>query len=155
MVDMTRVDEIIDRHDADVENLIAILLDCQEEFSHLPRELVEEVAEKVNVPVTNVLGVATFFRAFSLKPKGKFPVSVCTGTACHVLGAPRLIEAFERELGVKCGDTTSDGRFSIHTINCPGCCGLAPVITVGEEIHGKINQAAVPRIIKKYKDKSK
>lgn len=151
MVDLTRVDEIVDRHGGQRERLIAMLLECQDEFRYLPRQLIERVAARVNVPVTIVLGIATFYRGFSLKPVGRYPISVCTGTACHVLGATRLVEALERELGVKRGDTTPDGLFSLHTINCPGCCGLAPVVTVGQDVHGKINQARLPRLVGRYK----
>jgi NADH:ubiquinone oxidoreductase subunit E len=151
MVDLARVDEIVDRHGRQQEHLIAMLLECQEAFRYLPRQLIERVAARVNVPVTVVLGIATFYRGFSLKPVGRFQISVCTGTACHVLGATRLVEAFERELGVKRGDTSADGLFSLHTINCPGCCGLAPVVTVGQDVHGKINQARIPRLVGRYK----
>ncbi len=120
MVCLEKVDRILDRHGCREEHLIGALLDCQEEFRYLPRELIEHVARRVNVPVTTVLGIATFYRGFSLKPVGKYPVSVCTGTACQVLGAPKLVEAFERNLGLKKGDTAADGVFSLHTINCPG-----------------------------------
>jgi NADP-reducing hydrogenase subunit HndA len=151
MIDTSRLQNIIDRHGAREENLIAMLLDCQEEFRYLPREIIELVASQVHVPVIRVLGIATFYRGFSLKPTGKHPVCVCTGTACHVLGATKLMEAFERELGVKRGETTEDGMFSLHAVNCPGCCGLAPVVTVGQEVHGKITQVKIPSLIKRYR----
>jgi NADH-quinone oxidoreductase subunit E len=153
MIDAARVDEIVQQHGRQKEHLIAMLLDCQEEFQHLPREVIEKVAVGVGSPVTNVLGIATFFRAFSLKPVGRHPIHVCMGTACHVQGAPKLLEALERELKVKRGDTTDDLMFTLDTVNCLGCCGLAPVITVGQDVHGKLKQAAVPRIVKKYRDK--
>ncbi len=151
MIDATKVDAIVDRHGRRREDLIAMLLECQEEFRYLPRQIVERVAQRVGVPVTAVLGIATFYRGFSLKPVGRYQISVCTGTACHVLGATRLVEAFERELGLKRGDTTPDGLFSLHTINCPGCCGLAPVVTVGHDVHGKIAQAKIRRLVDRYK----
>lgn len=154
MIDATKVDAIIDRHGRRQDHLIAMLLECQDEFRYLPRALIELVAAQVGVPVTVVLGIATFYRGFSLKPVGRFQVSVCTGTACHVLGATKLVEAFERELGVKRGDTSPDGLFSLHTINCPGCCGLAPVVTVGQDVHGKINQARIRRLVNRYKKPS-
>jgi len=152
MINVARVEEIVDRHGRQKEHLIAILLDCQEEFQHLPREVVESVATRVGSPVTNVLGIATFFRAFSLKPVGRHPIHVCMGTACHVQGAPKLLEALERELKIKRGDTTDDMMFTLDTVNCLGCCGLAPVITVGQDVHGKLKQAMIPRIAKKYRD---
>ncbi len=153
MIDVTRVKEIVERHGGSREHLIAMLLDCQEEYFHLPREVIEEVATQVQVPVTNVLGIATFFRAFSLKPVGRYPIHVCLGTACHVQGGPRLLDALERELGIHKGETTPDMQFGLDTVNCLGCCGLAPVITVGHDVHGKLKQAHIPRILKKYKPK--
>lgn len=150
MVDLAKVDAIIERHGARREHVIGVLLDCQQAFRYLPRELIEHVARRVGIPVTTILGIATFYRGFSLKPVGRYQVAVCTGTACHVLGAPRLVEAFERELGIKKGDTTPDGLFSLHTINCPGCCGLAPVVVVSEDVHGKVTQAKIARLVKRY-----
>ena len=152
MVDATKVDAIVDRHGRRREDLIAMLLECQEEFRYLPRQIVERVAQRVGVPVTVVLGIATFYRGFSLKPVGEYQISVCTGTACHVLGARKLVEAFERELGLKCGDTSPDGRFSLHTINCPGCCGLAPVVTVGEAVHGHMTVKKIAGLINQYRE---
>ena len=153
MVEMARLDEIVMRHGRRKEHIIAMLLDCQEEFQHLPREVVEGIAARVDVPVASVLGIGTFFRAFSLKPLGRHPIRVCMGTACHVQGAPRILEALERELGIERGDTTPDLMFSLDTVNCLGCCGLAPVITVGQDVHGKLKQASIPKLLKKYRAK--
>lgn len=150
MIDIARVESIVDRHGGRREHLIAILLDCQEEFCHLPREVIEAVAVRVGVPVAPVLGIATFFRAFSLKPVGRHQIHVCLGTACHVQGGPRLLDALERELGIRKGETTPDMNFSLDTVNCLGCCGLAPVVTVGQDVHGKVKQTGVPRLVKKY-----
>ena len=153
MVEMARLDEIVMRHGRRKEHIIAMLLDCQEEFQHLPREVVEGIAARVDIPVASVLGIGTFFRAFSLKPLGRYPIRVCMGTACHVQGAPRILEALERELGIERGDTTPDLMFSLDTVNCLGCCGLAPVITVGQDVHGKLKQASIPKLLKKYRAK--
>lgn len=152
MVNTARVQEIVQKHGARREHLIAMLLDCQEEFYHLPREVIEEVARAVGVTPTYVLSIATFFRAFSLKPVGKHPIHVCMGTACHVRGAPRLLEAFERELGVRHGEVTPDGQFGLYTVNCLGCCGLAPVLTVRGNVHGKLKQSDVSKVVKRYKE---
>lgn len=154
-VEVDQVRKIVDQHGRRKEHLIAMLLDCQEEFSYLPRTLVELVAARVDVPVAQVLGIATFYRGFSLKPLGRYPIHVCMGTACHVQGAPRLVEALERELQVPRGEMTPDGLFSVETVNCLGCCGLAPVITVGKNVHGKLKQAGLPRVLKKYRPKEK
>ena len=150
MIEIARVEEIVDRHGRQKENLIAVLLDCQEEFHHLPREVIETVSSAMNTPITQVLGIGTFYRTFSLEPVGKYPIHVCMGTACHVQGAPKLLEALERELGVKRGHTTTDRQFTLDTVNCLGCCGLAPVITVGQDVHGKLKQTQLQRILKKY-----
>ncbi len=146
-----RVSEILGKYGADGSALIAILQDVQEEYSYLPREVLVQVSKELNVPLSRVLSVATFFRAFSLKPKGKHPIHVCLGTACHVRGAQRVLEKFERELGLKSGETSADLEFSLDAVRCVGCCGLAPVVQVGEEVHGKITPAKVAGVIKKYK----
>ena len=150
MIDVQQVEQIVDRHGRKREHLIAILLDCQEEFLHLPREVIETVARHVQAPVAQVLSIATFFRAFSLKPVGRHRIHVCMGTACHVQGAPRLLETLGRELGLQRGETTPDMEFSLETVNCLGCCGLAPVVTVNTDVHGKLKQGAVPRMLRKY-----
>jgi len=108
------------------------------------------VAVRVKAPVAQVLSIATFFRAFSLKPVGRHRIHVCMGTACHVQGAPRLLDAVSRELGIQKGETTPDMEFSLDTVNCLGCCGLAPVVTVGTDVHGKLKQTGIPRMLRKY-----
>ena len=153
MVDVKKVDAILEKHGAKRERMIAILLDCQEEFYYLPREVLEAVAAGVQVPLTSVLSIATFFKAFSLKPIGRYPIRVCNGTACNIQGGPLLIDALERELNIKKGQTTPDTLFGLDTVNCVGCCGLAPVITVGQEVHGKVKIAAVPKMINQYRPK--
>jgi NADH:ubiquinone oxidoreductase subunit E len=153
MVDVTKVQEILDRHGAKRDNMIAILLDCQEEYYYLPREVLETVSAGVNVPLTSVLSIATFFRAFSLKPVGRYPIRVCNGTACNIQGGPLLVDALQRELKIKKGDTTADNLFGLDTVNCVGCCGLAPVITVGKDVHGKVKIASVSKMVKQYQPK--
>ena len=150
MTEVTKVDEIVDRHGRNRENLIAILLECQEVFLHLPREVIEAVSVRVKAPVAQVLSIATFYRGFSLKPVGRHRIHVCMGTACHVQGAPRLLDAVSRELGIQRGETTPDMEFSLDTVNCLGCCGLAPVVTVGTDVHGKLKQTGIPRMLRKY-----
>jgi NADH:ubiquinone oxidoreductase subunit E len=154
MVDVTKVNEILERHGAKRERMIAILLDCQEEFFYLPREVLEAVAAGVNIPLTSVLAIATFFKAFSLKPIGRYPIRVCNGTACNIQGGPLLVDALQRELKIKKGDTTPDGVFGLDTVNCVGCCGLAPVVTVGQDVHGKVKIASVPKMVKQYQPKA-
>ena len=146
-----KVSEILQRYEPEQSSIIAILQDIQEAYGYLPRETLVEVAKELNIPLSRVLSLATFFRAFSLKPKGKHPIHVCMGTACHVRGAQLILEKFERELGIKTGETTEDFNFSLDAVRCVGCCGLAPVVMVGEDVHGKVSQMKVPGIIKKYK----
>ena len=150
-MDVSKVQEIVERHGMKKEHMIAMLMDCQEEYCYLPREVLEEVSTQTNTPLTSVLRIATFFRAFSLKPVGRHQIHVCMGTACNIQGGPRLLEALERELKIKRGESTQDLEFSLDTVNCVGCCGLAPVITVGQDVHGKLKQSSVPRMIKKYR----
>lgn len=150
MIDISRVNRILERHEAKQENMIAILLDCQEEYSHLPREVLEEVSKSLEAPLTSVLSIATFFRAFSLKPIGRYPIRVCNGTACNIKGGLLLMEALQRELKVEKGQTTSDMLFGLDTVNCVGCCGLAPVITIGPDVHGKAKISSIPKMIKRY-----
>jgi NADH-quinone oxidoreductase subunit E len=141
----------VSRYQADRGSIIAILQDVQEEFSYLPRPALVEVSRTLGIPLSRVLSLATFYKAFSLKPKGRHPVHVCLGTACHVRGAQLVLEKFERELGLKSGETSADQSFSLDAVRCVGCCGLAPVVTVGEEVHGKITPAKVSGLVKKYK----
>jgi NADH-quinone oxidoreductase subunit E len=143
--------DILEKYQAEPNAIIAILQDIQENFGYLPRESLEHVSRELNVPLSRVLSLATFFKAFSLIPKGKHPIHVCMGTACHVRGAQLVLEKLERELGIKSGETTEDLEFSLDEVRCVGCCGLAPVVMVGEDVHGKISQTKVPGVVRKYK----
>ena len=143
--------DILEKYQAEPNAIIAILQDIQENFGYLPRESLEHVSKELNIPLSRVLSLATFFKAFSLIPKGKHPIHVCMGTACHVRGAQLVLEKLERELGIKLGETTKDLEFSLDEVRCVGCCGLAPVVMVGEDVHGKISQTKVPGVIRKYK----
>jgi len=145
------VSEILSQYQSDPGSVIAILQDVQAEFSYLPPEVLKLISWKLAIPLSRVLSLATFYRAFSLKPQGKRQIHVCLGTACHVRGAPLVLEKFERELGIKTGETTADGEFSLNAVRCVGCCGLAPVAMVGEDVHGKISQTKVAGLVKKYK----
>ena len=145
------ISEIVAKYRADPGAVIAILQDVQEKFSYLPRPALENVSRELAIPLSRVLSLATFYRAFSLKPKGRNPVHVCLGTACHVRGAQRILEKFERELSLKTGETSADLAFSLDAVRCVGCCGLAPVVMVGEDVHGKISSAKVTGLLKKYR----
>ncbi|GAG09198.1 unnamed protein product, partial [marine sediment metagenome] len=136
-----KVDKIISRYEGGRETLIPILQDINSEFNWLPPEILMRVTEVKQIPLVHILRIATFYKAFSLKPRGKHIITVCTGTACHVKGAQRILDRLERKLGIKTGETTSDMQFTLEAIRCLGCCGLSPVVTVGEELHGKMNPA--------------
>jgi NADH-quinone oxidoreductase subunit E len=146
-----RVTEILTKNERDPSSIIAILQDIQEEFSYLPQGPLKIISTELDIPLSRILSLATFYKAFSLKPKGKHPIHVCLGTACHVRGAQRIIEKFERDLGIKSGETSADREFSLDTVRCVGCCGLAPVVMIGEDIHGKVTQTKISGLLKKYK----
>jgi len=144
------ISEILSKYEDEQSSIIAILQDIQEHFGYLPKEILIDISKEINIPLSRILSLATFYAAFSLEPKGKHPIHVCMGTACHVRGAQPILETFERKLGIKSGENTEDMNFSLDTVRCIGCCGLAPVVMVGEDVHGKISQAKVPGVVKKY-----
>jgi NADH-quinone oxidoreductase subunit E len=144
------VDRILQKHPQDPSSIIQVLLDIQNELYYLPRDVLEHVSDTLSVPLSRTYHLATFYKAFSLKPKGKHPISVCLGTACHVQGAVKILEQIQRELNIKEGETTPDKKFSVDSVRCLGCCGLAPVVTVGKNLHGKVPLAKVSRILKQY-----
>jgi len=148
------VSGIVEKYGGEPSTLIAILQDVQQEYRHLPQDALTQIADNLSIPLSRAYSLATFFKAFSLEPKGKYAVNVCLGTACHVRGGPRILEKLERDLGVKAGETTADMNFSLDEVHCLGCCGLAPVVTVNEDLYGKLNLTKLPRILKKYLPKS-
>jgi NADH-quinone oxidoreductase subunit E len=144
------VEKIIQQHHAQKGALIAMLQDVQNEFSYLPQDVLAYISRTVHVPLSRTYSLATFYRAFSLKPKGRHPIAVCLGTACHVKAAVKILEKFERQLGIKCGQTTPNLNFGLEAVRCLGCCGLAPVVTVGSELYGKVSLPKVDQILKQY-----
>jgi NADH-quinone oxidoreductase subunit E len=144
------VDTILEKHPKDPSSIIQVMLDVQSELYYLPRDVIEYISKYLHVPLSRTYYLATFYKAFSLKPKGRYPIAVCTGTACHVQGAVKILEQIERELNIKEGDTTADKKFSVETVRCLGCCGLAPVVTVGKGLHGKVPTSKVSKILKQY-----
>jgi NADH:ubiquinone oxidoreductase subunit E len=132
--------------------LIEILRDAQEIFGYLPAAVQELIAQELNLPISKVYGVVTFYNYFSQIPLGKYVINVCTGTACFVKGAPKLIQMLEDELGIKAGETSEDGLFTISTVRCVGACSLAPVLLIGEETFGRIDsRAKLIEILDKYR----
>jgi NADH-quinone oxidoreductase subunit E len=149
-MDQQKFDQIIEKHGARPGALIEILLDLQEEFRYLPPEALERLTEKMKIPLSQSYHLATFFKAFSLNPKGKYCLSVCLGTACHVAGGVKIIEQLERDLDINRGGTTADMNFSLDEVHCLGCCGLAPVVTVNDDVHGKLTLSKTSAMLKKY-----
>lgn len=144
-------DTILRRHPQDPSSIIQVLLDIQNEIYYLPKDVLVEVSRRLGVPMSRAYHLATFYKAFSLKPKGKYPIAVCTGTACHVQGSLRIIDQISRELNIKEGETTADKKFSVESVRCLGCCGLAPVVTIGKNLHGKVPISRVGKILGQYK----
>jgi NADH:ubiquinone oxidoreductase subunit E/CheY-like chemotaxis protein len=142
--------QILARHGYRESSLIAILQDIQKELRYLPREALRYVALSLNLPESRVYSIATFYKAFSLKPRGRHVINVCLGTACHVRGGGKILERLEHDLGIDAGETTYDKRFSLDSVRCVGCCGLAPVVVVDEEFHGKMTQVQLPKVLDKY-----
>lgn len=134
-------------------SLITILNDVQEYFGFLPIQVQEIIARETGISLTEIYGVATFYSRFSLTPTGKHKVSICLGTACYVKGAQSLIDGFERQLGVKVGETSEDGEYTLEATRCIGACGLAPVLTVDGEVHGNVTTDDITKILKSVKDK--
>ena len=152
-VDLARVDEIIERWGQDPEFVIEMMQDLQEDFRHLPRAALERMSEVTGADIARLHHVATFYKAFSLEPRGELSIQVCTGTACHVRGAARVLDAFGRELDVEPGGTTEDLRFTLEGVRCLGCCTLAPVVTMGGDLHAEIDSSKVGKVLRKYRKK--
>lgn len=144
------VQSICAEFDNDANELIAILHKAQSHFGFLPKEVQSAVAETIGVPESKIYGVVTFYSYFTMEPRGKNPISICMGTACYVQGAEKVLKEFENELGIKNGQTTPDGKFSMNTLRCIGACGLAPVVMVGEKIYGNVKPEDVKKITEEY-----
>ena len=145
-----KIDQIIDKHQSEASSLIQVLLEIQSENHWLPQEALERVSEKLDVPVTRIQHIATFYKAFSLVPKGRHEIHICMGTACHVRGAPRLLDSVQERLGIRLGETDLDLKFTLETVSCVGCCALGPVMVVDGEYHGKMAPAKSEEVLKKY-----
>ena len=145
-----RIDQIIDRHHGEASSLIQVLLEIQSENHWLSKEAIERVSEKLHVPLTRIQHIATFYKAFSLVPKGRHGIHICMGTACHVRGAKRVLDTVQDLIGIKPGETDLDLKFSLETVNCLGCCALGPVMVVDKKYHGKIVPTKIEGVLKNY-----
>ncbi len=146
------VDRIIDRHGRDRSSLIAVLQDIQDEYNWICSEHLVYVADRLHLPMVDVYGVASFYRALSLVPRGKIIIRVCKGTACHVRGAQLIQEELERELGIEAGGTTEDLSHTLETVNCVGTCGMAPVVLVDDKYHPGVKPHLARKLVKREKE---
>ena len=149
-ISLEKADEIIDRYDAEKESLIQVLQDTTSEYNYLPEPCLRRISQRLHVPLSEVFEVATFYKAFSLEPRGKHLVHVCLGTACHVRGASQILWRIERKLNIKPGETSKDLMFTLETVNCLGACALGPVVVTDGQYHGQMTQAKVEKLLAKY-----
>ncbi len=146
-----QLDEVIERYGQQEGQLIRILKEAQDIFGYLPEEVQTYIAGKLDIPVSEVNGVVTFYALFHTEPRGKYGINVCLGTACYVQGAQGILEESRRQLGLQEGDTSADGLFTVKSTRCLGACGLAPVLTVEDEVYGKFRRQDVARLLRTYR----
>lgn len=150
-----KLEEILSKYKNSKNNLIQVLNEVQEYYGYIPQTAQLEISKQMNIPMAEIYGVITFYSRFTLKPKGKYNIAVCLGTACFVKGSERVLDRLKEKLGIDVGETTQDGMFSIEATRCVGACGLAPVFTVNEEVYGKATPDMIDEVIEKYKSLEK
>ena len=150
-IDFRELDDIIENQfNNDKENLIMILQAIQKKYNYLPQPALNYLSTKIGIPYSKIYGVATFYATFSLEPRGRHIISVCTGTACHVRGAERIREQISDSIHVNNGQTTDDGRFTLETVRCIGCCSLGPVVKIDENMHARLGTDEVQKVLNQY-----
>lgn len=147
-----KLQEIIEKYKDTRGALIPVLHEAQEVYGYLPIEVQKKISEGLNVPLSEIYGVVTFYTQFSLNPKGKYKVSVCMGTACYVKGSGQILDKLKEKLGLEVGECSEDGMFSLEACRCIGACGLAPVITVNDDVYGRLVPDDIEGILKKYQE---
>lgn len=152
-VEELKIKSCVTKYNNEKKALISILQDIQDEYNYLPQDALKIVSNSLDIPLTDIIGVATFYRAFSLEPRGEHLATVCMGTACHVRGCPKILEEFERKLNIKAGETTEDGQFSLETVACLGCCAIGPVVIVDGNYHAQTSIRKIGSILRKYMKK--
>ena len=145
-----KIDKIIDKYQCDASSLIQVLLEIQSENHWLPKKALEKVSKKLKVPLNRIQHIATFYKAFSLVPRGRHEIHICMGTACHVRGSLRVLDTVQDLIGIRPGETTIDSKYSLETVNCLGCCALGPVMEVDGKYHGKMAPAKAKEVLKNY-----
>jgi len=146
---MEKLNKLLEEYEKERGSLIGLLQDIHEEFGYLPEEYLREASRRLNIPLSRFYSLVTFYSTFRLEPIGKHHVCACVGTACHVRGAPLIVDTIERELGIKAGETSADGEYTLDVVNCVGACALGPLVTVDGEFHGKMTQKTVKKLMKK------
>jgi NADH:ubiquinone oxidoreductase subunit E len=154
-VQIEKVNSVIEKHKSQRKELIAILQDIQAEYNYLPPDALRIVSQSLSIPLIDVVGVATFYRAFSLKPRGKHVITVCLGTACHVRGGTKILDEFEKKLNIKAGETTKDNIFTLEIVNCLGACALGPITVIDGNYHGQMKIKIVDNLIKKFSSRKR
>ncbi len=153
--DPSEFEAVIQKHSSEKRHLIPILQDIQAEYNYLPPVALATVSQRLAIPMIDIISVASFYNAFSLTPRGEHIVTVCMGTACHVRGAPQILDEFERKLDVPAGTTTKDKQFTLETVACLGCCAIGPVVVVDGDYHAQQTIGKVASVLKKYVSKEK
>ena len=149
-MDMTQIDEVVEAHGEDRSALVGILQEVQRQQGYLPRKTLSRLSKKLDLPLSRLYGLATFYRSFSLTPTGRHRISVCLGTACHVRGGQAILNRLEQLLRVEAGGTTSDRRFTLETVRCVGCCSLGPVVRIDTETFARVRQDKLARILARF-----
>lgn len=151
-MDYKEIDRILEKHKYHHSNVIGILQDAQAVENYLPEETLRYISNKMEISLTRIFDIVTFYKAFSLVPRGKYTIRICCGTACHLGGAPQNLEQLNRLLQIKDGETTDDRIFSLETVNCLGACALAPVVAVGEDYHEAVNAGKIEKLLSSYRE---
>jgi len=149
-MNIEQIDQMIDRHNGEASSLIQVLLEIQRHYNWLPSDALKRVSERLGVPQSQIQHIATFYKAFSLVPKGRHQVHICMGTACHVRGANRILDKVQDVTGLEPGETDLELKFSVETVNCLGCCALGPVIEIDGKMHGKLSPGETSNVLKNY-----
>jgi len=144
------IERILNKYEGQDRQLIRVMMEIQEENRWLPRDVMKKISEKLDVPFSRVLRIATFYKTFSMTPKGRYELNICTGTGCHVRGAQQVLETVQDMLGIKPGETDADQKFTLEVVNCQGCCTCGPMIKVDDSTHSRISPAEVADALKKY-----
>ena len=150
---VNQIKEICNRYKNEPSPLMIVLTDVQKEYGYIPLEVQEVISAELNIPVSDIYGVVTFYSFFSLKPKGKYVIGVCIGTACYVKGSQNVLDKFAEILNIKCGETSEDGLFTLDGLRCIGACGIAPAISINGKVYPKVQLAEVANIVNEYRIK--